>query len=80
MHSNCIKKLLNLEEVILKNIKHYKNFVEVVIELPKSEQTCTSCGAKTTNVHDYYTQTIKDVPIQFKPTKLITFVSPEIVN
>lgn len=71
MHSNCIKKLLNLEEVILKNIKHYKNFVEVVIELPKSEQTCPSCGSKTSNVHDYYTQTIKDVPIQFKPTKLI---------
>lgn len=39
--------------------------------MPKKEHCCPFCSAKTSKVHDYYTQTIKDIPIYFKPTKLI---------
>ena len=71
MLSNCIKDLLNLKGVIVKSIKNLKDVVEIYIELPISEHICPCCGAKTSKIHDYYTQTIKDVPIYFKPTNLI---------
>lgn len=71
MHSNCIKNLLNLKGVILKSIKNLENIVEIHIELPVKEHSCPCCGTKTTKVHDYYTQPITDIPIQFKPTKII---------
>lgn len=71
MHSNCIKNLLNLKDVKIKKIRNLENLVEVYIELPISEQICPCCGNKTSNVHDYYSQTIKDIPIQFKPTNII---------
>ena len=71
MHSNCIKNLLNLKEVKVRKIKNLENIVEVYIELPISEHICPCCGNKTSNVHDYYSQHIKDIPIQFKPTNII---------
>ena len=71
MQNNCIKNLLNLKGVIVKNIKNLKDLVEVYIELPVVEQVCPHCGSKTTKIHDYYTQHIKDIPIYFKPTTLI---------
>jgi len=71
VHSNCIKNLLNLKGVILKSIKNLENNVEIHIELPIKEHICPCCGTKTTKIHDYYTQPITDIPIQFKPTKII---------
>lgn len=71
MHNNYIKDLLNLKDVEVKNIKNLKDVVKIYIELPKAEQTCPHCGFKTTKIHDYYSQPIKDIPIYFKPTILI---------
>ena len=71
MQTNFIKNLLNLEDVIIKNIKNLKEKVEIYIELPILEHECPHCGTKTTKVHDYYSQHITDIPIYFKPTKLI---------
>ena len=70
MLSNCIKNLLNLKELNVKSIKNSKNSVEVYAELPISEQVCPCCGTSTTKIHDHYTQPIKDIPIQFKPTTI----------
>lgn len=71
MHSNCIKNLLNLKGFIIKNIKNLEKNVEIYIELPVQEHTCPFCSSKTSKIHDYYKQTITDIPIYFKPTKLI---------
>lgn len=71
MRTNCIKDLLDLKGIVLKNIKNLKDLVEIYIELPVSEQICPHCGSKTSKIHDYYTQSIKDIPIYFKPTTLI---------
>ena len=60
MQTNCIKDLLDL-----------KDKIEIYIELPVKEYICPRCGHSTSNIHDYYTQTIKDIPIYFKPTFLI---------
>ena len=72
MHSNCIKNLLDLKDVFIKSVKNINNSVEIHIELPIKEHICPCCGTKTTKIHDYYTQPIIDVPIQFKPTKIIS--------
>lgn len=37
MQTNFIKNLLNLEDVIVKNIKNLKEKVEIYIELPVKE-------------------------------------------
>ena len=71
MQTNFIKNLLNLEDVIIKNIKNLKEKVEIYIELPVLEHKCPHCGTITTKIHDYYSQTITDIPIYFKPTILI---------
>ena len=71
MQTNFIKDLLNLEEVIIKKIKNLNEKVEIHIEMPIVEHSCPECGTKTTKIHDYYSQTITDIPIYFKPTKII---------
>ena len=70
MHSNCIKNLLNLKELNIKSIKNFKDKVEIFAELPISEQVYPFCGSSTSKIHDHYTQPIKDIPIQFKPTTI----------
>ena len=61
MQTNCIKNLLNLKDFIVKNIKNLKDKVEIYIELPVKEHICPRCGHTTSNIHDYYSQTIKDI-------------------
>ena len=70
MLSNCTKNLLNLKDLIIKSVKNFENSVEVYAELPISEQVCPCCGSSTSKIHDHYTQPIKDIPIQFKPTTI----------
>lgn len=71
MLSNCIKDLLNLKGVIVKSIKNLKDVVEIYVEMPIKSHICPHCGNETSLIHDYRPQTIKDVPIYFKPTNLI---------
>ena len=70
MLSNCIKNLLDLKELNVKSVKNFKNSVEIYAELPKSEYVCPCCGTFTSKIHDHYTQPIKDIPVQFKPTTI----------
>ena len=71
MHSNCINKLLNLEDVIIKSIKHSDTLITIHLETKPTEQICPTCGSITKKIHDYRLQTIKDVPVQLKPTNLV---------
>lgn len=71
MYSNCINKLLNLEEVIIKKITHADHFIKVYIETKPSLHTCPNCKSQTKRIHDYRTQEIKDLPFQLKHTILV---------
>lgn len=71
MHSNCINKLLNFEEVIIKSIKHTDSLITIHLETKPTEQICPTCGSVTKKIHDYRLQIIKDVPVQLKPTNLV---------
>jgi transposase len=70
VQTNCIKDLLNFKDVEVKKIKNLSDSVQVYVELPKTTQFCPKCGFETSKVHDYYTQRIQDMPIQFKPTTI----------
>lgn len=71
MHSNCTKKLLGLEDVIIKNVIHADSYVSIFIETKPSIQVCPRCGEYTKRIHDYRSQTIKDLPFQLKHAYLI---------
>lgn len=71
MRNNCINNLLNLKGVIIKNIKNSEKNISVYIETEHHSQQCPHCKSYTSKIKDYHTQSIKDVPIQFKNTTLI---------
>ena len=66
MHSHCINKLINIKDVIVKKVIHSDTCVKIFLETKPSEQICPVCGAVTKRIHDYRSQTIKDLPFQFK--------------
>ena len=56
-------KLLNLEDVMIKNVEHTSDKIFIQIELPRKSHICPACGSRTDRVHDYRRQIIKDVPL-----------------
>lgn len=71
MRNNCINNLLNLKDVFVKKIKNFNKEIYIYIETKHHECSCPHCGSITSKIKDYHTQSIKDVPIQFKKTILI---------
>ena len=70
MQNNFIRNLLDLKGIIVKKVRYKKNFVKIHIELPVREHSCPCCKSKTTKIHDYRFQLVKDLPIRFKSTYL----------
>ncbi len=70
MQSNFITQLLNLKGVKVTKISHEDSFVKIYITTDPKEHICPACGAKTSKIHDYREQVIKDLPLQFKHTYL----------
>ena len=71
MHSHCINKLINIKDVIVKKVIHSDTYVKIYLETKPSEQICPACGAVTKRIHDYRSQTIKDLTFQFKHCFLV---------
>ena len=71
MHSNFIKKLLDLKEVQVKNINHSDTFLKITLETKSKLSICPCCGSSTSKIHDYRYQEIKDFPYMDKSVILI---------
>ena len=54
--------LLNLQGVKITNVKHVHGITEIYLDHNHNVGICTHCGAKTSLVHDYRMQKIKDSP------------------
>lgn len=65
------EKLINLQGVKVKNIEILEKVNKIHIDLVKKECTCPVCKSKTSKVHDYRVQKIKDVPSFSKQIVLI---------
>lgn len=68
MQNNFITNLLDLKGVIVTKFRNRKNRIRIHIELPVKEHTCPYCHSKTSKIHDYRYQLIKDIPICYKDT------------
>lgn len=68
MQNNFITNLLDLKGVIVTKFRNRKNRIRIHIELPIKEHSCPCCHSKTSRVHDYRFQLIKDIPIYYKDT------------
>ena len=71
MHNNFINNLLNLKGVKITKISHGDSFLKIFIKTKPREHICPNCGSKTSKIHDYREQVIKDLPFQFKHTYLV---------
>ncbi len=56
-------KILNLEDVIITEVKNIADQLHIYLELPRKNHTCPCCGAQTGRIHDYREQIIKDIPL-----------------
>ena len=65
MHNNFITNLLDLKGVIVTKCRNRKNLIRIHIELPVQEHTCPWCHSKTSKIHDYRSQLIKDIPFYY---------------
>jgi len=68
MQNNFITNLLDLKGVIVTKFRNRKNRIRIHIELPIRTHTCPCCHSKTSRVHDYRFQLVKDIPIYYKDT------------
>lgn len=59
---NCTEKLLNLQGVIVKNIKKSLDYTHIYIEMPLKAHSCPCCNTPTNSVHDYRVRKVKDLP------------------
>lgn len=60
---NYTTELLNLEDVIVKEVKNVDEQLHVFIELPRREHVCPRCKGLTDRIHDYRMQTVRDIPL-----------------
>ena len=63
LNKDYTAKLLNLEDVIITNVENISDQLHVYLELPRQKHICPCCGSKTDRIHDYRTQTVKDLPL-----------------
>lgn len=56
-------KILDLEDVIITKAENKAGELHIYLHLPVSEHSCPCCGTHTARIHDYRTQTIKDIPM-----------------
>ncbi len=69
LNMNYTTEILNLEDVIITDVKNFANQLHIYLELPRTAHVCPCCGAQTDRIHDYREQVIKDVPLG-RPTLL----------
>ena len=62
--------LLDMEDVVLKNVEEDAQEIRIKIELVQKVQVCPSCGATTSRIHDYHHRTIRDLDLRGKKTTL----------
>ena len=66
-----ITKLLDMEDVVLKNIQEDRQEITIELELQQKEHLCPACGTATSRVHDYHYRMIRDLDLRGKRTNIL---------
>lgn len=61
LYNNCIEELTGLKDIIVKEVKNIYGEQHLYAKMHKRIHTCPKCGGKTSKVHDYREQIIKDL-------------------
>lgn len=61
LYNNYTTELLNLQDVEVEKIENTEEIKKIYIHLARKEVTCPCCGNKTSKIHDYRNQNIKDI-------------------
>ena len=73
MQNTFITKLIDLKGVIVTKFRNREHRIRIHIELPVREHTCPCCHSKTSKVHDYRFQLIKDIPMYYNKDTFIYY-------
>lgn len=63
LYSDCIEKLIQLEDVIVTNIECIEKEMHIYLRMEQRVHRCPRCGTFTSKIHDYRIQLVKDVSI-----------------
>lgn len=71
LYNNFTEKLIDLQGVEVKNIETTDTSINIFLILKRKKHKCISCGYETDIVHDYRTQSVKDIPAFGKNVNII---------
>ena len=69
--SNYTQEILNLQDVMVEKVENLNKKQKIYIRLVQKEVNCPCCKAKTSKIHDYRTQIVKDVEAFGKKVELV---------
>lgn len=61
LYNDCIEELTGLKDINIKEVKNVYGEQHIYASMHKRIHTCPVCGEKTSKVHDYREQVIKDL-------------------
>ncbi len=73
MQNNFITKLIDLKGIKVTKFRNREHRIRIHIELPVREHKCPCCYSKTSRVHDYRFQLIKDIPMYYDKSTFIYY-------
>ena len=71
LYQHFTEKLLGLQGLNITNVEENEKAIFIYAEMERKEHRCVSCGTATNTVHDYRSQTVKDIPAFGKLVQII---------
>ena len=62
LNLDCIKTMLGMKDVMVKQVKKTSIGIEIHIEMEVKSHTCPQCNEITGHIHDYRCQRVRDLP------------------
>lgn len=71
LYKDFSAEILGLQGVIVTAVNERNGQLCICVELPRKEHTCPVCGARTSAIHDYRKQAVRDIPAFGKNVHLV---------
>ena len=71
LYTDFTQEMLGLQDVIVSKVENTEKELVIYAELKRKEHDCIRCGTATDTIHDYRTQTIKDIPAFGKTVSIV---------
>lgn len=60
-YSYYIEELLDLKDILVSKVERKENIMHVYLKMEQKIHACPDCGLKTSKIHDYRNQLVKDI-------------------